>query len=106
VKEIKAYGSLIFSKFPFNSILAAALLAPLIGVIMLCTDGHKAYDIVAHIRCLVHLAKNNAKYDQTLKALIDQGADENTIVKYLSKCYQELKEMTIKILKDGMFKPA
>ena len=57
VPEIKAYGSLIFSKFPFNSILATVLLRPLIGVLMLCTDGHKAYNVAEHIRCLVHLAK-------------------------------------------------
>ena len=67
---------------------------------MLCTDGHKAYNVAEHIRCLVHLAKNNAKHDQTLKALVDQGADEDTITQYLSECYHELKEKTIKILKE------
>lgn len=67
---------------------------------MLCTDGHKAYNVAEHIRCLVHLAKNNAKHDQTLKALIGQGADEDTITQYLSECYHELKEKTISILKE------
>jgi len=64
---IKTYASVLVNNNAFNQLLAAALLSVLSGVDLLCVDGHKAYDIMPHVHCVVHEARNLRKKDPAWK---------------------------------------
>jgi len=73
---------------------------PLFGSDYNLTDGHGAYnDYPDRVRCLFHLAKNEAKRDKILKKL-QKSALPKEIKEYLSQKYQEMKEEMLKMMKE------
>lgn len=101
VQQLKSFASIVFSRFPFNEKMAEDLLLPLYGILLLLTDGHKAYKPIEgayHLRCLFHRLKNICKRDRFLKALEKSGADENEILSYIKQLYEQLKLSTLEQL--------
>jgi len=72
----------------WDMVSAAVLLGPVRGSDSLTTDGHGAYNIAPHKRCLVHEARNEAKRDPVLKKMKKEKKPLKEIKEHLSRQYQ------------------
>ncbi len=83
----------------WNIVSATVLLRPVRGNDSLTTDGHGAYNVEPHERCLTHKARNEAKRDPVLRRMKREKNPLREIKEHLSSQYQALKEKEAEILK-------
>jgi len=99
LNHLKCFSSILTQLMDWNMVSATVLLRPVRGSDSLTTDGHGAYNVEPHERCLVHKARNEAKRDPMLRRMKKEKKHLKEIKKHLRKQYQALKEKEVEILK-------
>jgi len=99
LNHLKCFSSILTQLMDWNMVSATVLLRPVRGNDSLTTDGHGAYNIEPHERCLIHKARNKAKRDPVLKKMKKEKKPLKQIKEHLSSQYQALKEKEVEILK-------
>ncbi|MEW5897505.1 MAG: hypothetical protein AB1668_07460 [Nanoarchaeota archaeon] len=101
---LKLYASLLINEVAFCQIFSKILLLPLFGADFVTTDKHGAYNIIdeimEHLYCLLHKAKNLSKHDETLKKMKKDKKPPDEINEYLKKKYKELEEEALKEIRE------
>jgi hypothetical protein len=99
LNHLKCFSSILTQHMDWNMVSATVLLRPVRGNDSLTTDGHGAYNVEPHERCLIHRARNEAKRDPVLRRMKKEKKPLKEIKKHLSRQYQALKEQEVEILK-------
>jgi len=99
LNHLKCFSSILTHLMDWNMVSATVLLKPVRGNDSLTTDGHGAYNVEPHERCLIHKARNEAKRDPVLRRMKKEKKPLREIKEHLSRQYQALKEKEVEILK-------
>jgi len=99
LNHLKCFSSILTHLMDWNMVSATILLRPVRGSDSLTTDGHGAYNVEPHERCLIHKARNEAKRDPVLRRMKKEKKPLKEVKEHLSRQYQALKGQEVEILK-------